>query len=106
MILLVLSRSVFLSSTRIETLEASSLRRKKTVPSEEKTGVWSRGPRFLIGYSERVTLCCMVALVATVYHRYLRRGEQPEPRGNADVDALMSKKAAADLQFVKRRSFR
>ncbi len=41
--------------------------------------------------------------MATVYHRYLRRGEQPEPEParDADVDALKSKKAAADLQFVE-----
>jgi hypothetical protein len=41
--------------------------------------------------------------VATVYHRYLRRGEQPEPEParDADVDALKRKKAAADLQFVE-----
>jgi hypothetical protein len=39
--------------------------------------------------------------VATVYHRYLRRGEQPEPERDADADALKAKKAAADLQFVE-----
>jgi hypothetical protein len=41
--------------------------------------------------------------VATVYHRYLRRGEQPEPEParDSDADALKAKKAAADLQFVE-----
>jgi hypothetical protein len=41
--------------------------------------------------------------VATVYHRYLRRGEPepaPEP-GREDADALKAKKLAADLQFVE-----
>ena len=41
--------------------------------------------------------------MATVYHRYLRRGEQPpapEPE-QEDADALKAKKAAADLQFVE-----
>jgi hypothetical protein len=40
--------------------------------------------------------------VATVYHRYLRRGEQPEPEPRReDEDVLKAKKAAADLQFVE-----
>jgi hypothetical protein len=39
--------------------------------------------------------------MATVYHRYLRRGEQPEPERDADADALKAKKAAADLEFVE-----
>ena len=41
--------------------------------------------------------------MATVYHRYLRRGEQPEPEParDSDADALKAKKAAADLQFVE-----
>ena len=39
--------------------------------------------------------------MATVYHRYLRRGEQPEPARDSDADALKAKKAAADLQFVE-----
>ena len=41
--------------------------------------------------------------MATVYHRYLRRGE-PEAApelGREDADALKAKKAAADLQFVE-----
>jgi hypothetical protein len=40
--------------------------------------------------------------VATVYHRYLRRGEQPEPEPARDLDADAAKaaKAAADLKFV------
>ena len=41
--------------------------------------------------------------MATVYHRYLRRGEPepaPEPQ-REDADALKAKKAAADLQFVE-----
>ena len=41
--------------------------------------------------------------MATVYHRYLRRGEPepaPEP-GREDADALKAKKLAADLQFVE-----
>jgi len=41
--------------------------------------------------------------VATVYHRYLRRGEPepaPEPR-REDADALKALKAAADLEFVE-----
>jgi hypothetical protein len=41
--------------------------------------------------------------VATVYHRYLRRGEpEPAPKpAQEDVDALKAKKLAADLQFVE-----
>jgi hypothetical protein len=41
--------------------------------------------------------------VPTVYHRYLRRGEQPEPEParDLDADALKAKKAAADLEFVE-----
>jgi hypothetical protein len=40
--------------------------------------------------------------VATVYHRYVRRGEQPEPAParDADADAAKAKKLAADLEFV------
>lgn len=41
--------------------------------------------------------------MATVYHRYLRRGEpEPAPKpAQEDVDALKAKKLAADLQFVE-----
>jgi hypothetical protein len=40
--------------------------------------------------------------VATVYHRYLRRGEQPEPEPARDSDAYAAKaaKLAADLEFT------
>jgi hypothetical protein len=40
--------------------------------------------------------------VATVYHRYLRRGEQPEPEPARDSDAEAAKaaKLAADLEFT------
>ena len=38
---------------------------------------------------------------ATVYHRYLRRGESAPAPGREDADALKAKKAAADLEFVE-----
>jgi hypothetical protein len=39
--------------------------------------------------------------MATVYHRYLRRGESAPAPGREDADALKAKKAAADLEFVE-----
>jgi hypothetical protein len=39
--------------------------------------------------------------MATVYHRYLRRGESAPAPGREDAEALKAKKAAADLEFVE-----
>ena len=55
------------------------------------------GPQKLNSIATRSAWLYDGASMAMVYHRYLRRGEQP-PEPDLDADALKAKKAAAGLR--------